>query len=80
VIALRIRGAVWIFYDHSHSLVVAGLVHGLWNGIIYAIWWLGDAFPGVLLSSDEGLTHPEYGIVGVVRLVLGVPLLLLLMG
>lgn len=69
-------GAVFgIFYYQSQSLVVSGFVHGVWNGMVYPIWGLGDEFPSLLVSRDEALTHPEYGIIGVLVLVMAVALL-----
>lgn len=64
------------FYHQSQSLVVSGFVHGVWNGLVYAIWGLGDEFPSLLVSRNEALTHPEYGVIGVLGLILAVPLLL----
>lgn len=66
-----------VFYYQSQSLIVSGFVHGAWNGLVYAIWGLGDEFPSMFVSSDDGLTHPEYGLLGVLGLALAVPLLLI---
>jgi len=74
-----LAGAVFgTFFHASQSLLVAGFTHGLWNGIVYPVWGLGDAFPSLLASEGETLTHPEYGVVGVVALALAVVLLLVL--
>jgi membrane protease YdiL (CAAX protease family) len=66
------------FYHLSQSLLVAGFAHGLWNGIVYPVWGLGEAFPSLLASEAETLTHPEYGVAGVLALAVAVPLLLVL--
>lgn len=74
-------GAVFgIFYYQAQSLVVSGFVHGVWNGMVYPIWGLGDEFPSLLVSKDETLTHPEHGVIGVLVLVMAVPLLLATFG
>ncbi|MBU1055142.1 MAG: CPBP family intramembrane metalloprotease [Proteobacteria bacterium] len=57
-------------YYKSKSLLVAGLAHGMWNAIVYALYGLGNELPGLLAGKNETVTHPEYGIIGVVVLLL----------
>ena len=66
-----------LFYYVSQSLIVAGVLHGLWNGIVYRVWGLGDVAHGLFVSKNDALTHPEYGIMGVSILALAVLLLLI---
>lgn len=66
------------FYYQSQSLIVAGFVHGVWNSIVYTTWGLGRQVPSLLVSQDESITHPEYGIVGVSALTIAVITLFLL--
>jgi membrane protease YdiL (CAAX protease family) len=74
-----LAGAVMgLFYTTSGSLWVSGFAHGVWNGLVYPIWGLSDAFPSLLVSEEEAWTHPEYGVAGVLVLALAVPALLIL--
>lgn len=66
------------FYHASQSLLVSGFAHGLWNGIVYPVWGLGGAFPSLLESEGTTLTHPEFGVLGVLALTLTVTLLLVM--
>lgn len=67
-----------VFYHHSQSLVVSGFVHGVWNCMVYAIWGLGELTTSLLESRNETVTHPEYGLMGVLGLALAVPILLVM--
>jgi len=48
------------------------------NGIGYPIWGLGEEFLSLFVSSNEALTYPEYGTIGVLGLGLAVLLLLIM--
>ena len=78
VLGTGLAGGIFgIFYYKTGSLLVSGFVHGLWNGIVYPIWGLGDGFSGLLQSKRKSLTHPEYGIIGIIVLSLVFTILLL---
>lgn len=66
------------FYYESKSLFVCGFIHGVWNAISYTFFGLDKEIPGLFISSKDWLTHPEYGILGICGLILGVVLSLLL--
>ncbi len=55
-------------YYKSQSLLVAGLAHGLWNAIVYTFYGLGSEMKGVLVVKNETISHPEYGLIGVIVL------------
>ncbi|KQC14454.1 MAG: hypothetical protein APR63_14270 [Desulfuromonas sp. SDB] len=65
-----------VFYYKSGSLLISGFVHGIWNGTVYPIWGLGDGFSGLLKSKNESLSHPEYGIIGIIVVFFAVLILL----
>jgi membrane protease YdiL (CAAX protease family) len=65
-----------LFYK-SKSLLVAGLAHGTWNAIVYILYGLGNEVSGLLSNDNGAITHPEYGIIGI--LVLIVPAVLMIL-
>lgn len=59
---------IGLFYALSGSLILAGLLHGIWNTVMYVFWGLGDSeyAQSMLRSQDDTLTHPEYGLFGTI--------------
>jgi len=66
------------FYYKSQSLIVAGFLHGLWNGIIYTVWGVGGIIKGIFEERKDALNHPEYGYIGITVLILSVSVLLII--
>ena len=66
------------FYCKSQSLIVAGILHGLWNAIVYTIWGVGGNLKGVFADRKDSLTHPEYGVIGIIVLTLSAVIMLLI--
>lgn len=67
-----------LFYYKSQSLIMAGVLHGLWNGIVYTVWGVGGILKGMFEDRKDVLTHPEYGFIGITVLILSVSVLLLI--
>ena len=64
LINAAMMGAVWgLLRAISGSIIVAGLSHGLWNGIAYVFFGFG-ARVGALGISNTAMFEPEIGILG----------------
>ena len=58
-------GLVWgLLRKVSGSVVVAGVSHGLWNGLVYTLFGFGDT-SGALGIRTAGIFGPEVGYLGI---------------
>lgn len=72
-------GAIFgAFYYLTESLIVPMVIHGAWTALVYTFWGVGNIRPGLLGSKDDGITSPEYGVIGLAALGLTVGIVLVM--